>query len=139
MPGTKPYSEDIIAKLPEELRNLLDVNSGIPGSIEDKTGMPSVEEMEELEYTDPINECNKICSEVTKKHTDECKILRKRVAELLKRKGCPSVIKPYGKGTKSKCSYKTCGAYDGVIGRKKTTGGSSNVVEVIGEVIGEAA
>ena len=116
----KPYNEDIIAALPEELKTLLDVNASVPGDIADKTGMPSVDEMAELEYTDPVNECNKICAEVTKKHTDECKILRKRVAELLKRKGCPSVIKPYGKGTKSKCSYKTCGAYDGII-KKKTT------------------
>jgi hypothetical protein len=129
----KDYDAALIATLPEEIQQILNINSTVPGST-DKQGMPTVEEVDEDRYTDPTNECSKLMSEVVKKHLYENKLLRARVAELLKRKGCPSTVTPYdGDKSKLKC-FTLCGGYDGIVG-KKTTGGSSNVVDVLSEAV----
>jgi hypothetical protein len=80
-----PYDVTVIDGLPVEIRQLLDINRNINFVA---AGMPTVEEILKDIPNDPSKLCRKMCVEVAKKQKEECRILRKRVEILLKRKGC---------------------------------------------------
>ena len=58
---------------------------------------------------DPVKACNEQCADMKKNIRKECNILRKRVQEALKEKGCPSRVSAYA-SRKSSCTpkKKTC-------------------------------
>lgn len=58
------------------------------------------------EVKDLKAECAKACIEQNKLIDENCRILRLRVQEFLKNKGCPSSVRAYKKSTKGKaCGY----------------------------------
>lgn len=62
--------------------------------------MPLTEESNELK------DCYDNCKDLQKLKEEECDKLRKRVAEFLKQRGCPSKVTAYKKRSSSKCSKK---------------------------------
>jgi hypothetical protein len=65
----------------------------------------------------PVQKCNEQCAEMKKNIRKECNIMRKRVQEALKEKGCPSRVTAYAskksgcqpKKKQSKKKKKNCG------------------------------
>ena len=61
------------------------------------------------EFPDPVDDRLTECIACEKAEEDKqqkCEDTRKKVAEALKRAGCPSVVRPYKKAAKKKCSSK---------------------------------
>ena len=54
---------------------------------------------------DRLPDCKK-CEDAEEAKQKKCEDTRKKVAEALKKAGCPSVVRPYKKAAKKKCSSK---------------------------------
>lgn len=55
---------------------------------------------------DPVKKCNETCADLKKNIRKECNILRKRVQEALKEKGCPSRVSAYASRKTTCCTPK---------------------------------
>ena len=73
-----------------------DLNSLLIFEVEDTDFNPDVP-------LNPVEKCKECCKDKEEKWGEACKKLHRAVAERLKAKGCPAVIRPYKKSSKS-CS-----------------------------------
>ena len=80
---------------------LVNYDPAFPGSYEDNPtpdfeNMPYSLQLPALSTTapstNPINDCRANCAEMEKNHKKECDIMRTRVEEALKARGCPSRV-----------------------------------------------
>ena len=75
-------------------------NSCLPG--DDK-----VEALLNSTYTPECITCADVCTLQAKKNKEGCDLLRKKVAQYLKSRGCPSQVRSYKKASKRVSSVKT--------------------------------
>jgi hypothetical protein len=93
-----PYDVTKIAKLPEELRNLLEINT----NVKDNNYMPSVQDVQkDIMMNNPAAATDIICSQVYNEYMKEANKLRNRAALLLQKYNVPAILKPL---PKNKCN-----------------------------------